>query len=517
MLLWILLVLYFLLLAWRSTYDIHRYLLFRRYYKYRKNRAPEPAAHFAEEQLPAVTIQLPVFNEEFVIDRLIDAVCKMDYPREKLEIQVLDDSTDETVAATRDRVAWYAALGYNIHHLHRTNRDGYKAGALEAGTVVARGEFIAIFDADFIPPQDWLRKVIHYFTDSQVGVVQTRWAHINRNYSLLTKTQAILLDGHFVLEQGARWRTGSFFNFNGTAGIWRRATIEDAGGWQHDTLTEDTDLSYRAQLKGWRFVYLQDVECPAELPVEMTAFKTQQARWAKGQTQVALKLLPRILRSNLPLGIKFEAWYHLTGFTAYPMTLFLSVPLFPALAILSHRHWLQIIAINLPLFVISTFSVSTFYLLSQKELFPRRWLQTLVYLPFVMALGTSLTLTDSRAWLEAILRKPSGFVRTPKYRVTSKYDRPLGSKYRKRLGLVPWIELAMGGYFFATIIFAMRTQNILAGLFLVFFVVGYWYSGIMSLLQGRFKGWFWRKSPQSEGLWTPPVPPCATRLNEAES
>jgi len=499
-----LLIPYFILLLLRTSYDLNRYVLFFRYYRYRRNRAPAPAAYFPEEQLPVVTVQLPVFNEQFVIDRLVDAVCNLNYPREKLEIQVLDDSTDETVEVTSHKVAYYAALGYDIHYLHRPNRDGYKAGALAAGAAVARGKFIAMFDADFIPASDWLRKVIHYFTDSQIGVVQTRWAHINRNYSHFTKAQAILLDGHFILEQGARFRSGLFFNFNGTAGIWRRAAIEDAGGWHCDTLTEDTDLSYRALLKGWRFIYLQDVECPAELPVEMTAFKTQQARWAKGQTQVAMKLMPRILRSNVPLKVKFEAWYHLTAYITYPLTLLLSVPLLPVMLLWSYQDWVQIVLINLPLFVTSTFSVSSFYMLSQKELFSRGWRRSLVDLPLVMAIGVALTLTNSLAVLEALLRKQTAFARTPKYRVASRNDKPQGNKYRNRSGVVPWIELAMGGYFFVTIIYALRSHNLLMVAFLALFVVGYWYSGLMSLLQGRFE-WLFRRGEPSPAKPFPAV------------
>ena len=496
----VLLILYFLVLALRASYDLHRYILVFQYYRQRKNGVSAPAAHFDEDQLPMVTIQLPIFNEQFVVERLVDAVCKLDYPREKLEIQVLDDSTDETVELASKKVAFYAALGHDIHYLHRDNQTGYKAGALAAGTLKARGEFIAIFDADFVPQPDWLGKVIHYFTDSNIGVVQTRWAHINRNYSLLTKAQAILLDGHFVLEQGARSRSGLFFNFNGTAGIWRRTAIEDAGGWQCDTLTEDTDLSYRAQLKGWRFVYLQDIECPSELPVEMTAFKTQHARWAKGLTQVAKKMLPRILRSNVPLKVKVEAWYHLTTDAGYLLSILLSGPLLPAMVIWSFQDWF------LPLFVTTAFSISLFYVVSQKELFPGRWYWSLVYLPVFMAVDIALTFTNTRAVLEGLFGKQSEFIRTPKYRVVSRSDRPLGNKYRKRLGLVPWIELAAGGYFVLTFIYALQIRQFIALPFLALFVTGFWYSGLMSLLQGRFDLPLLRSEPKTSSKDKVPVP-----------
>src|SRR5262249_21385618 len=240
------------------------------------NRATEAPAQFAE--LPGVTIQLPIYNEQYVIDRLVEAVCKIDYPKEKLDIQVLDDSTDETVKVPANVVERYAAPRQPIPQIHRASREGFKAGALQNGMQRAKGELIAIFDADFVPSEDWLMRVVHHFSDPKIGMVQTRWTHLNRDYSFLTEVEAILLDGHFVLEHGGRSRSRVFFNFNGTAGMWRRQAIADAGGWEHDTLTEDTDLSYRAQLKGWKFKYLQDVECPAELPIEMTAFKTQQAR-----------------------------------------------------------------------------------------------------------------------------------------------------------------------------------------------------------------------------------------------
>ncbi len=282
-----LLVPYFIVLILLAGYGMHRYVLVYLYYKHRKNRTTEPAAYF--ENLPRVTVQLPIFNEQYVVERLLESICKLKYPREKLDIQLLDDSTDETVEVARVLVERYAALGNPISYHHRTNREGYKAGALAEGLQSAKGEFVTIFDADFTPPEDFLVRVIHHFTDPKIGMVQTRWTHLNRHYSFLTEVEAILLDGHFVLEHSGRARTGLFFNFNGTAGIWRRRAIDEAGGWQHDTLTEDTDLSYRAQLKGWKFIYLQDVECPAELPVEMTAFNTQQARWAKGLIQTGKK------------------------------------------------------------------------------------------------------------------------------------------------------------------------------------------------------------------------------------
>ncbi|HLH30645.1 MAG TPA: cellulose synthase family protein, partial [Terriglobia bacterium] len=295
------LVPYFTILTILAIYGIHRYHLVYLYLKH-KDKVAKPKAIL--EVRPRVTVQLPVYNELYVVERLIQAACGIRYPRELLQIQVLDDSTDGSEQVAAAAVAKQRELGFNIEHIHRTNRKGFKAGALENGLKTATGELIAIFDADFIPAANFLEDVVDYFSDDQVGMVQARWGHINREYSFLTQVESVLLDGHFVIEHGGRHSSGRFFNFNGTAGIWRRTAIETAGGWQHDTLTEDTDLSYRAQMAGWKFLYLPHIVCPAELPVEMNSFKSQQARWAKGLIQTAIKLLPRILKSKLPWKIK---------------------------------------------------------------------------------------------------------------------------------------------------------------------------------------------------------------------
>jgi hypothetical protein len=331
--------------------------------------------------------------------------------------------------------------------------------------------------------------VVHHFAEPGVGMAQTRWTHLNRDYSFLTQVEAILLDGHFVLEHGGRSRSGVFFNFNGTAGMWRRRAIEEAGGWQHDTLTEDTDLSYRAQLKGWQFRYLQHVACPAEVPIEMTAFKTQQARWAKGLIQTSKKILPRVFRSDVPFHTKIEAWYHLTANISYPLMVVLSLLLMPAMVIRFYQGWFQMLLIDVPLFMASTFSISSFYLVSQKELYPRTWLKTFLYLPFLMALGIGLTVTNTRAVLEALFGIQSSFKRTPKYRVEKKGERAQAAKYRKRLGFIPWVELAIGCYFALTIAYAISNENYFTIPFLLLFVIGYWYTGLLSLLQGRFERW----------------------------
>lgn len=489
-----LLIPYFVVMFILAFYGIHRYQLVWLYYKNKKNAAKwdEPPARFAEGNLPFVTIQLPIYNEQFVIDRLIEAVCRLEYPRDRFEIQLLDDSTDETRDVAREIVERYARgfAGMEpqpIVYLHRTNRHGYKAGALDKGLDVARGEFVAIFDADFVPPPQWVMQVIHHFAEPEIGMVQTRWTHLNRDYSFLTQVEAILLDGHFVLEHGGRSRSGVFFNFNGTAGMWRRQTIGEAGGWQHDTLTEDTDLSYRAQMVGWKFKYLQDVECPAELPIEMTAFKTQQARWAKGLIQTGKKILPRVMKSDAPWHTKLEAWYHLTANISYPLMIVLSVLLMPAMIIRSWQGYIQMMLIDFPLFMASTMSVSTFYLVSQKELFPKTWYKTFLYVPCLMALGVGLTITNTKAVMEALFGVQSAFARTPKYRVKEKGEKSQAKVYRKRLGIVPWIELAIGCFFAWTVWYAFSTENFFTVPFLLLFVFGYWYTGLLSLLQGRFE------------------------------
>ncbi len=478
---------YFAVMFVLSLYGLHRYAMAYHYFKFRKNYNPNPPMHF--DELPRVTVQLPIFNEQFVIDRLIEAVCAMEYPREKLEIQVLDDSTDETCEVASAIVERYAALGHNIAYVHRTNRHGFKAGALDAGLKVAKGEFIAIFDADFVPSPDWLMKVIQHFAEPQIGMVQTRWTYLNRDYSILTQIEAILLDGHFVLEHGARARSGEFFNFNGTAGMWRRQAIYDGGGWQHDTLTEDTDLSYRSQMAGWKFKYLPDVECPSELPIEMTAFKTQQARWAKGLIQTSIKILPRVFRSNTPMRNKIEAVYHLTANLSYPLMVIMSALLIPAMICRFYQGWFQMLLIDVPLFTASSFSIAVFYVMSAREIFPKTWKKTIYYLPFLMALGIGLTVTNTKAVMEALLGIKSAFVRTPKYRVAQKGEKSQAAKYRKRLKLTPWIELLLGCYFAAAIYYTFTNDNFFTAPFLILFVVGYWYTGLMSLLQGRFERW----------------------------
>ncbi|MFN8062040.1 MAG: cellulose synthase family protein [Vicinamibacterales bacterium] len=470
---------YFFVLSILAVYGWHRYYLV---YLYMKNRDRAPGVRPALDTWPVVTIQLPIFNELYVVERLIAAVCAMDYPKALLEIQVLDDSTDETREIAELAVRRFQAQGFDIHYLHRADRTGFKAGALEAGLAVARGEFVAIFDADFVPPAHFLTSSLPHFSDARIGMVQARWGHINYEYSLLTKIQSILLDGHFVLEHGGRNRAGCFFNFNGTAGIWRRATIVSAGGWQHDTLTEDLDLSYRAQLAGWRFVFLPNVISPAEVPVEMNGFKSQQHRWAKGSIQTCLKLLPRILASDLPLGVKAEAFFHLTANFNYVLMVVLSILMFPSMYVRYNMGWTEMLLIDVPLFLAATMSFMNFYLVSQREAH-KDWKARLRYLPMLMAVGIGLSINNARAVVEALLGRVSEFKRTPKYGIERQSDEWVGKKYRQSMLSQPLVEMAFGIYFTGTVLYALANQIYGTLPFLVLFQFGFLYTGLLSLLQ----------------------------------
>ncbi|NNM31701.1 MAG: glycosyltransferase [Gemmatimonadetes bacterium] len=362
-------------------------------------------------ELPAVTVQLPVYNEKHVIERLIDAAARLEYPRHRLEIQVLDDSTDETRTLASVRVAHWRSQGILIQHVHRTRRVGYKAGALAAGMARARGEFLLVLDADFVPQPELLHRLLLPFQDPGVGMVQARWDHLNEYDSWLTRAQAVLLDGHFSFEQGGRFRGGRFFNFNGTAGMWRKAALEEAGGWQFDTLTEDLDVSYRAQLQGWRFAYLGDVGVPAELPGTLESFLTQQRRWAQGGIQTARKVLPSVFRAGLPARVKWEAFVHLCGHLAHPLTLFLGLLVLPAAAARRHLGLDALWWLDLALFTLATGPFIWFYwhaarTRAHRDPF-RRSLQTI-------ALGVGLSLFLTRSVLRGVGSARDPFLRTPK-------------------------------------------------------------------------------------------------------
>jgi len=479
-------VLYFVVLSILAVFGAHRYFMIYLYYK-NKKAVRKPEGRF--EELPRVTIQLPMYNEMYVAKRLIDAVVKMEYPRELLEIQVLDDSTDETVAIASRCVENYKAQGMDITYLHRQNRKGYKAGALEEGMKVAKGEFIAVFDADFIPHKHFLENTIHFFTAANVGMVQMRWSHLNRNFSLITNLQSIFLDGHFVIEHTARNRSGRFFNFNGTAGIWRKNAIIDGGGWQHDTLTEDLDLSYRAQMKGWQFIYLPDFSVPAELPADVVAFKAQQHRWAKGSIQTAKKLLPKIFRAKLPLDVKVEAFFHLAANFAYLLMVPLSVSILPVVLMRRDMNWGQMFIYDVPLFLMATASVGAFYIVSQKELYSN-WTSTFKYLPLLMGLGIGLSVNNSFAVVEALMNKESEFVRTPKFGIEKKDDNWASKKYKGNKNLlITMVEFALGIYFTFAVITCITEGIWLTLPFLLMFQYGYLYISFLSfstIFKNRF-------------------------------
>ncbi|MGC4014819.1 MAG: glycosyltransferase family 2 protein [Luteolibacter sp.] len=477
---------YLIVLIGLSGYGFHRLTIVYLYLKHSRNK-PQPKKPFAE--LPLVTIQLPLFNEMYVVDRLLESVAAIDYPKDKLQIQILDDSTDETVGICAAGAERMRALGFDIQHIHRTDRTGFKAGALEHGTKFAKGDYLFILDADFVPNPDVLQKTIHFFSDERIGMIQTRWGHLNRTFNVLTRIQAMFLDGHLELEQTARNRSGRFFTFNGTAGIWRKCCIADAGGWEHDTLTEDMDLSYRAQLKGWRFIFLNEVETPAELPVDMDGFKSQQHRWTKGSIQVCKKVLPAIWRSNVPLPVKLEATAHLTSNFAYLMLICLCFLIYPNQHGVNHLGTVGYYVVNGSIFFFSSVSVALFYFMSQKALRPGSWWKEIPYLPLLLALGIGMSISNAKAVLEAIFNHESAFVRTPKYGDQKKKTDWKKSSYKAMKTLTPVVELLFGFFFLFVVVEAAMKGNWSSTILLLPFPVGFFYTSLSSLArllpQGR--------------------------------
>lgn len=460
-----------------SAYGIHRWFIIYLFLRHRR-RPFRPAGAFAE--LPHVTIQLPVFNEMYVIERLLRSVSEINYPKDKLQIQVLDDSTDETRELTVRCVEELKSRGCDVELIQRTNRSGFKAGALEAGLTSAKGEFIGILDADFVAPPDLLQRTIHYFTDPKIGMLQARWGHLNRKYSLLTRVQAMFLDGHLLLEQTARSRSGRFFNFNGTAGLWRKSCIIEAGGWQHDTLTEDLDLSYRAQLAGWKFIFLPDVIVPAELPVDMNGFKSQQHRWTKGSIQTCKKLLPTIWRAQLPLPLKIEATAHLTSNYAYLLLAAMCVLLHPSTGGPS-PGWTRTLLLDVPIFIAASLSVAVFYICAQRELHPRTWMKEILLLPAMLALGVGLSINNARAVLEALFGHDSEFTRTPKYGIEGKSQSWRSCRYMPVKTLLPIAEGLFAIYFTYFLWYAIDHGQYLSIPFLAMFQLGFLYVALSSL------------------------------------
>ena len=474
-------VAYVLVLIGLSGYGCHRLCIIYLYLRHSWRR-PEAKERF--EELPTVTVQLPVFNELHVVERLLTSVARLDYPKDKLQIQLLDDSTDETTEIARTEIDKLKAQGFDAELIHREDRTGFKAGALENGLKTSTGEYVFILDADFVPNPDVLRETIHYFTDDQIGLIQTRWGHLNRNYNLLTRVQAMFLDGHLELEQTARNRSGRFFTFNGTGGIWRKQCIIDAGGWEHDTLTEDMDLSYRAQLRNWRFIFLNEVETPAELPVDMDRFKSQQHRWTKGSIQCCKKVLPAIWRSKFPLYVKLEATAHLTANFAWLLLMVLCFLIFPNTKYQPEMSdWVRAL-IHIPIFIFASGSVVFFYLMSQKALNPKGWFREIIYLPCLLALGIGMSINNTRAVLEALFNMQSGFVRTPKYGIEKKKAENVSTDRKRRYkaikSVTPVLEFLFGLFFLFVLLDALLSGNLVSFIFLLPFPIGFFYTSLSS-------------------------------------
>ena len=457
----------------------HGFIMIYYHHKYKKN---EPKQKFDNGE-DLVTIQLPLYNELYVVERLIDAVCEIDYPKDQLDIQVLDDSTDETVDLVAKLVKAKQAEGFDIYHVRRNSRQGFKAGALKEGLKTAKGKYVAIFDADFIPKKDFFKNTLKYFYNDKVGMVQTRWEHLNEDYSLLTKIQALALDGHFVIEQTVRNKAGFFINFNGTGGVWKKECIEDAGNWNADTLTEDLDLSYRAQLRGWKFVFLRDVTTPAELPAEMNALKAQQFRWTKGAVETAKKILPLVWRSKIPMRVKLQSTFHLTNNIVFPFILLAGILNVPLIFIKnSGPYWgfFNFMAI----FVVAFISSFMFYLFSQKDIYTD-WQKKIALFPLFMAGSMGFALNNTRAVIEGLMSRKSEFVRTPKFKVVTKGDKAVKNKYSGHVKIQPSavVELLLALYCLIGVIASIYFMEIAALPFQLMFFLGFACVSYLSLKQ----------------------------------
>jgi cellulose synthase/poly-beta-1,6-N-acetylglucosamine synthase-like glycosyltransferase len=460
------LTLYYLVLSVLAVYSIHRLYLVRL-----RRRTPPPARLTADVH-PPLTVQLPLYNEPNVAARLLAAVSRLEYAG-ALDIQVLDDSTDQTSEIVAEAVAGIAARGVSIAHIRRTSRDGFKAGALAHGMRLSGSELFAVFDADFVPPPDLLLRMVPYFADPKVGMVQARWTHLNRDESLLTRVQALFLDAHFAVESAARNFGRRFFNFNGTAGIWRRAAIEDAGGWSSSTVTEDLDLSYRAQLAGWEFVFLSDVEVPGELPAALSGFQDQQHRWAKGSIQTARKLLGSIVTSDLRASVKTEAVFHLTNNAAYLFTVLLALLIVPSMLVRYRNGLAWMFVIDVPLFLASTGSVLLFYREGQR--WAGRGRPPLRELLAVLPVGVGMSMRNGIAVIEGLLLEGGPFQRTPKMG-------DLAGAVFTRTRRVPWAELALALFFAGTVLAFAASGHWGALPFLTLFLSGYSYVVVKSVV-----------------------------------
>ena len=470
-------VFYFVVTTTLALYGLHN-LITTVMYLTMKSGKKGKAVTRAMKEWPPVTIQLPIFNEKYTVERLLRAVTRLDYPADKLQIQVLDDSTDDTFDLVAHLVDTYKARGVNIELIHRVDRKGYKAGALQNGLHTATGELIAIFDADFVPRSDWLKRTVPPFQNPQLGCLQTRWGHTNQRYNSLTQAEAMGIDGHFIIEQTVRSKNGFFLNFNGTAGLWRRACIEDAGGWQWDTLTEDLDLSYRAQMRGWKFDYLPDVVVPAELPPHVEAYKKQQFRWAKGSFQVVRKILPSVLRADLPLTVRFMALLHLTGYFVHPLMLSMLLLTLPVGLLVPGAFSI------FPISLIAGLGPPLLYLTATATQH-RSILRRMSSFPVLVIVGFGLSLSTTIAVLEGLFSKGGAFIRTPKLNVGNKpkQKQNIDRSYVAPLSAMVWIEIVLGLYALLTGIVLMPYLGWSILFWMVIYMLGFFYIAGLNLIQ----------------------------------
>ncbi|MBI5401934.1 MAG: glycosyltransferase [Ignavibacteriae bacterium] len=480
----VILAAYIIALTILFVFASHGFSMSYFYFKTFKKRTQD----LTEEEMkiidyPVVTIQLPLYNERYVITRLIDCTLKLDYPKEKLEIQILDDSTDDTSEIIDHHIKQYLEQGYDIKHIHRTNREGFKAGALKEGLKTCRGEFVAIFDADFIPRKKFLKRTLPYFfRDDKIALVQTRWEHINREYSILTKAQAIALDGHFVIEQAVRNRAGFFIQFNGTGGIWRKQAILDSGNWEADTLTEDLDLSYRAQMRGWKIKYIVNFTSPAELPAEINSLKNQQFRWTKGAIETMKKLFPKVLKSKMPLKMKLQSFVHLCSNIAYPFILIAGILNLPVTLIKEGGEYDPVFKF-MSIFIFAFVSSFMFYLYSQKDVY-EDWQKRIVLFPVFMTGSMGLSVNNTKAVFEGLINKKSEFVRTPKFKITDDKHTWQDKKYlTKKIPFTTYIEAVLSLYCFTGVGFSIYYVQIAALPFQIMFALGYGLIAYLSIKQ----------------------------------
>jgi len=463
-------------------YGLNCYVMIFLYHRGRR-RAGLRLERFAErfgdpaerDDLPVVTTQIAVYNEVNVVERVIRTVCGMRYPRDRHEVQILDDSTDETCDIVDQTAKAMIAEGFDVQVIRRNARTGFKAGALAAGLKVAKGSLVAVFDADFVPPEDYLLRTVPFFmADDRLALVQARWDHLNRRRSILTRAQSIGIDGHFMVEQAARNWNNLYMNFNGTAGIWRRSAIDDGGGWAWDTLTEDMDLSYRVQFAGWRTLFLPDLTVPAEIPEDVNAFKSQQFRWAKGSIQTALKLLPRLVGQPVPMFQKIQAVFHMTHYLVHPMMLVMAVLALPVLLRFDLKGGPLFFGVVACVLLLSMTAPSALYLVSQRAAYPD-WRHRVLFMPVLVAVGVGIALSNTRAVLEALVGHESPFIRTPK-----RGDREI-KHYRAALPGLAFAEILLGGYCVATVLVYLRAGKYLISPFIAVYAAGFFFVGILTL------------------------------------